>query len=106
MPPPLPATPAQNNTLPCRQHRLHVMEPRTYHELGALCLLLSHLLSLNCCLVDLAERELSDGDIIQDDVKEARTLRQDPQDVLADNLAHRQQLACIVLCNYALQCLL
>jgi hypothetical protein len=59
-----------------------------YNELSALCLLLCHLLGLDGRGVLLAEGEIRDGDIVQDDVEVLRPFRQDPPDVLADDL-HR-----------------
>jgi len=78
----------------------------TDHKLCTFGLLLRDLLGLHSRLVHLAEGELSDRDIIQDDVEEARTLSQDPEDVFADYLTHCEELAGIVLGHDALKRLL
>eukprot|EP00955_Chlamydomonas_euryale_P071280 361014-Chlamydomonas_euryale.AAC.6 len=78
----------------------------THNVPGALGILLCNLLCLDCRLVHLAEGQLRDRHIVEDDVEEARPFRQNAPDVFTDHLAHGQQLAGIVLRDDALQGLL
>ena len=58
----------------------------TYHELGALRILLRHLLGLHGGGVVPAERQLRDRHIVQDNVEVLRALGEDAPDVAADHL--------------------
>jgi hypothetical protein len=63
-----------------------------HHELGALCVLLRHLLRLDRCRVLLAERERGDGNVVEHDVERHGALHQQLADLLGHHLTHGDQL--------------
>ena len=65
-----------------------------------------HLLCLDCRRVLPRERQVRDRHILEHNVEHLRTLREHPPDILRHQLALRQQLRRIVLCDDALQRLL
>ena len=71
----------------CHPHQHIKVGGSAYHELCTFGILLSDLLGLHCGRVITAESQLSDGNIIKNDIEVPRPLREDPPDVPADHLS-------------------